>query len=201
MASPFSESLPAPETTSEEAPLLDSSDPSSEPPLLPRPQLRKPILILTWLSLALAATTWPFLIALKVLWINDDDHRDYHYSWGIRDDAAALLGLSITAAIFAALNLLRLRFSRLHLPLPLAINLVVDAVLAFYLIAVSATGISDGLQGGCYKSWYPPPPIGDPDTPSVPAPPAPRPVDPACYVYAYRVLVLQEVVMSVAVVL
>ncbi|KAF2490096.1 hypothetical protein BU16DRAFT_531430 [Lophium mytilinum] len=191
MASPYSESLPAPETTSEEAPLLGSSDPSSEPPPTPRPQLGKPILGLTWLSLALAATTWPFLIALKVLW--DHEPIDYHYSWGIRDDASALLGLSIAAAIFATGNLLRLRFSRLYLPLLL--NLIADLVLAFYLIAVSANGIADGLQGDCYKSWYPPPKIGDPGHEQ------PLPVEPGCYRYAYRVTVLQEVVMSLGLVL
>jgi hypothetical protein len=84
-------SSPAPETTSEGAPLLESSEPYDEPPLSPRPCLQKPILILTWLSLILPVLIIPFLIALNVLWAHQP--KDYYGSWRGENDVIIMFSV------------------------------------------------------------------------------------------------------------
>ncbi|KKA20019.1 hypothetical protein T310_5962 [Rasamsonia emersonii CBS 393.64] len=146
--------------SSETTPLL--TDPSTGPSggqneqtntLLPNSTVEPPApytratFILTWLSIALSVLTFGFTAAIAIM--DQYSPHDYYMDWQIRESCQIMIGLSAFVAFISSLNLLRLYRRRRATWL---LNLIVDAIVAFYSVGYCVNGLSMIISRASYGS-------------------------------------------------
>lgn len=120
--------------------------PSDGPPATP--SFRKPIHIFTASALTFSTLTLASLFATAIA--RQAGPASFNLPWSTKEGLNGIVAPAILSLLFSAYNLRRLRFGK---PVaPLALNLIVDVVIAFFAITYGGGGLSgllDGRGGWC----------------------------------------------------